>query len=153
MVTSLSSSNPDWVNSAVGVALDTIPSLVGGAAGFLLTKSKTGATTGSMLGGAAGNWVKQTLELDRGEIKKIELADVARNAAYSAALPGLANLEARASKSIVRSMAIRGAEASGLAAIASVAGSEIKDGKLPTFREFTQEVLPAAAMGGVLGGS
>lgn len=152
MVTSLSSSNPDWVNSAVGVALDTILSLVGGAAGFLLTKSKTGATTGSMLGGAAGNWVKQTLELDRGEIKKVEWADSVRNAIYSAALPGLANLEAQASKSIVRSMAIRGAEASGLAAIASVAGSEIKDGKLPTFREFTQEVLPAAAMGGVLGG-
>lgn len=152
MAASLSSSNPDWVNSAVGVALDTIPSLVGGAAGFLLTKSRTGATTGSMLGGAAGNWVKQTLELDRGEIKQIESGDIVRNAIYSAALPGLANLEAQASKSIVKTMAIRAGEASGLAAIASVAGSEIKDGKLPTFREFTQEVIPAAVLGGAFGG-
>ena len=152
MATSLSSSNPDWVNSAVGVALDTIPSLVGGAAGFLLTKSKTGATTGSMLGGAAGNWVKQTLELDRGDIKQIESGDIVRNAIYSAALPGLANLEAQASKSIVKTMAIRAGEASGLAAIASVAGNEIKEGRLPTFREFTQEVIPAAVLGGAFGG-
>jgi hypothetical protein len=152
MAKSLSADNPDFMNAAVGVAFDTIPSLVGGAAGFFLGKSKTAATAGSVTGGAIGNFIKQSLQLDRGEIKKIEGADVVRNAIYSAALPGISNLAAQASKNIVKSVAIRAGEASAIAASASVVGSEIKNGRLPTFSEFTQEVLPAAVLGGALGG-
>ena len=152
MVKGLSSDNPDFMNAAIGVAFDTIPSLVGGAAGFFLGKSKTAATAGSVTGGAIGNFIKQSLQLDRGEIKKIEGADVVRNAIYSAALPGISNLAAQASNNIVKSIAIRAGEASAIAASASVVGSEIKNGRLPTFSEFTQEVLPAAAFGGALGG-
>lgn len=152
MAKNLSADNPDFMNAAVGVAFDTIPSLLGGATGFFLGKSKTAATVGSVTGGAIGNWMKQSLQLDRGEIKKIEGADVVRNAIYSAALPAVSNLAAQASKNIVKSIAIRAGEASAIAASASVVSSEIKNGRLPTFSEFTQEVLPAAVLGGVLGG-
>ena len=143
---------PDFATTATDVAFDTIPALMGGVAGFALTRSKVGATIGSSAGGAVGNWFKQKMQMDRGDRKEIKAGEIAQNALYSMPLPGIANVAASASKNIIKSVAIRAGEATGLAATASVVRSEMDDGRLPTFREFTQEVLPATAFGAAFGG-
>lgn len=146
------SESPDFATTATDVAFDTIPALMGGVAGYALTRSKVGATIGSSAGGAVGNWFKQKMQMDRGDRKEIKAGEIAQNALFSMPLPGIANVAASASKNIIKSMAIRAGEATGLAATASVVRSEMDDGRLPTFREFTQEVLPATAFGTAFGG-
>jgi hypothetical protein len=56
------SESPDFATTATDVAFDTIPALMGGFAGYALTRSKVGATIGSSAGGAVGNWFKQKMQ-------------------------------------------------------------------------------------------
>lgn len=148
------------IETAAGMAGTALGGLVGGVLGTVGTPGAGnvagavyGASAGGALGSAFGNWLKQQLEIHTGERKDVSGGQVV-SSALMGAIPAAAGAKAIArSTGILKPALIRAAQGGSTAAAGKLAEITIDEGGLPTPQRIVEEVLPAAAIGGVLGGA
>lgn len=150
----------DLGTAVVGTALEVTGGLsgaMGGGALGLAVAGPPGAAVGAALGGfglgAFGNYLKQKLEIYTGERKEVKGGEVVSSGILSAIPGGLGAKAISEAATIAKPALIRAAQGGSAAAAAKLAEITIDEGRLPTLEEVGTKVLPAAAVGGALGGA
>ena len=149
--------------AVLGTGVEVAGTILGGLAGAALMGAPSfgagapagaiaGASAGAAMGAGAANYIKQLMEIHTGDRKEVKGGEIAASAAIGAIPAAWGAKAVAASTGVLKPILIRGSQGALSGAVASVAEKEIDEGRLPTWEEFGKTVIPAAVLGGAIGG-
>lgn len=147
-------SGQSTADAAIGVGIEVGGAVLGGMAGAAVAPITGGVSipVGAMLGGAAGNYIKQRMEVGRGERADVSAGQVVGTSLLSAVPVARATAYAAKATGIAIPALIKAGQGATTALAAEVAEKAIDEGRLPDAAEAAYAAGMGGLMGGVLGG-
>jgi hypothetical protein len=142
------------INKGVDIFLDTIPALVGGFVGGRIAGSagaRKGATIGATSAGTLSNWLKQNLQIDRGDRNKFQGGELAAAAISSVPFLSISPIGKSINNRVLRAGLTAGGEGAVLATSAEAVRSAFDEGRLPDVVDLSKQAAAGFLLGGAAG--
>ena len=141
-------SGPDFIDTAMIIGLEVVPSIVGGIVGSFA--GPKGTILGGAAGSALGNYMSQNYRLNRHLQEDFGMGEFAASTALGA-IPSLTQAKQLKNLGGLAHTGIRAGEGAGLATGELLARTYVDEGRAPTREELATTVLFGGTFGGGLG--
>jgi hypothetical protein len=142
------------INKGVDIFLDTVPALVGGFVGSRIAGAagaRKGATIGATSAGAMSNWLKQNLQIDRGDRNEFQAGELAAAAVSSVPFLSASSFGKSINNRVLRTALTAGGEGAVLATSAEAVRSALDEGRLPDVVDLSKQAAAGFLLGGAAG--